>query len=128
MRKILCLDDSRFALTTLEDALKDIAEVISTVSIQEAEKTLEKNDIDLVIVDFVLGDGNGIDFTKKIKSMDHYKEIEVILVTSTLTPNVRSMAMQSGVDYCISKPIDNKELKSLVSKLLKLPLALAADS
>lgn len=71
-------------------------------TIGEAEKELEIDTPDVLLLDNHLPDGKGIDSVKKIKSK--YPELKIIMITAHDSPQDRLKAYSNGIDFFLSKP------------------------
>lgn len=88
--------------------------VFEADSIRAAGKLLEKEDIDVVLCDVKLPDGNGVDFVSQLRS--RYPSIEAILLTAygNIADGVR--AMKSGAFDYITKGDDNDKIIPLLAR------------
>jgi len=108
MNKILIVDDELGVRESLKFSLKDNYALEFASTGKEAIEKVEKNIPDLVILDIVLPDKDGIDVLKEIKSIDG--NIPVIMLTAVSQVKVAVDAMKAGaVDY-LTKPFDIEEL------------------
>ena len=83
----------------------------------ELIKILSNGEIpDLVIMDILLPDIDGLEVTKQIKRMD--PGIPVIAYTSYAMPGDRERCLQSGCDDYLSKPVDVRGFIQTVSNYL----------
>lgn len=121
MKRILHLDDSQMALRMMERILKDCAEVLSAVTVHDAEAILEDKTVDMVITDYLLDDGTGIDFTRRLRANEQYKDIPVLLVSASLSDEMAYKAMRAGVNQCFRKPLHPSEVRQAVVKQLASP-------
>ena len=78
-----------------------------------ANRILNSEDIDVVVCDLKLPDGNGLDFTKAIKS--RYPRAEIILLTAHANIPDVVQAMRSGAFDYIIKGDDNDKLLPLIA-------------
>lgn len=87
----------------------------------EALTILEKETPDLILTDWDMPNMSGIDFCKKIRANQDFKNIPVIMCTGikTSSENLKT-AFESGVVDFIRKPIDKVELMSRVNSMLML--------
>jgi two-component system chemotaxis response regulator CheY len=60
---------------------------------------------------------SGIDFLKQIKSMDDYRNIPVIMVTSEAAKLNVIEAVKAGVSAYVTKPINDKKFMEILSKV-----------
>lgn len=127
----MALDLSHYSILVVEDSeinlflLKRIlAEEYSTVFLasnaREALDILEKNTVDLILMDVIMGDMDGFQLTERLKNMENFKEIPVLFLTGLDSPEhiVKGFDL-GGVDY-ITKPFNREELLRRVKHQLKL--------
>jgi DNA-binding NtrC family response regulator len=91
--------------------------VVEAGDLKSGFKKLEFNDIDVVLCDVKLPDGNGVDFLEKIKTK--FPLVEVILLTAfgKISDGVR--AMKNGAFDYIVKGDDNDKIIPLLYKALE---------
>lgn len=72
MKNILIIDDEEKLRELLARIVKSEGfDVIEAADLKSGFKKLEQNDIDVVLCDVKLPDGNGVDFVQKIKTSFH---------------------------------------------------------
>jgi DNA-binding NtrC family response regulator len=86
-------------------------------SVKTANKWLEKEDIDVILCDVKLPDGNGVEFVREVKN--RYPQTEVIVLTAygNITDGVS--AMKNGAFDYITKGDDNDKIIPLLSRALE---------
>lgn len=82
------------------------------------KKLAEKNP-DLILLDIMLLDEDGLDILKKIRSVPETKKIPVIMVTAKTTEIDKVKGLDLGADDYLSKPFGVMELISRVKALLR---------
>ncbi|MDX2001618.1 MAG: sigma-54 dependent transcriptional regulator [Chitinophagales bacterium] len=92
-------------------------QVTEAKDIKAGLKTLEREDIDLVLCDVKLPDGNGIDATAQIKAA--YPSTEVIVLTAYGNIKDGVKAIQNGAFDYLTKGDDNERLIPLVSRAVE---------
>lgn len=115
MIKVLIIDDEEKLRSLLSKIISlEGFEVFQTSTIKLGLKRLESKDIDVVICDVKLPDGNGIETAKIIKN--NHPEVEVILLTAfgTITDGVQ--AIKNGAFDYITKGDDNNKIIPLLYK------------
>ncbi|MCK8818001.1 PleD family two-component system response regulator [Natroniella sulfidigena] len=127
--EILVVDDSRFIRLLLAQILKEegYQKLHLASSAQEAFKILglegkkvTKSKIDLVLLDIVMPQVDGIEVCQRIKQDPVLKDISVIMVTSKTDVDSLERAFSAGaIDY-ITKPIQKVELLARVNSVLRL--------
>lgn len=104
---------SRILLTkTIKVFSKEIIEAIDGVEALEACKN--NPDIDLVMMDINMPNMNGHEATKQIRQFN--KNVIIIAQTANAFDSDRKVAMESGCNDFISKPIIKNELLGLINK------------
>lgn len=85
----------------------------------EAISFVRKNRPDLVILDLMLPNKDGLDICQTIKSDPSVSGTIVILISAMDPTSNRFKGIKYGADYYIKKPFDPSELRSLVTIFLK---------
>jgi two-component system, NtrC family, response regulator AtoC len=112
---ILLVDDDKEILKALSQTIKqDNTQIFMSENISEALLVLEEEEIDIILSDLVLPDGNGIDLLKKIKQ--ERPETLFILMTGHSTVDNAVDALKSGAFDYITKPFNITEVRHLVDK------------
>jgi two-component system response regulator HydG len=78
---------------------------------------LEKRSFDVVLLDLVMPDLDGLDSLKKIKSLD--SDCEVIIITGYGTIPTAVEAMKAGAFHFLSKPFAPDDLRTVISRALE---------
>jgi two-component system alkaline phosphatase synthesis response regulator PhoP len=118
MKTILCVEDHQDYQFLISRVLKDYT-VLVAPTIKEAREMLERQPVQLILLDMVLPDGDGLKFFSMIQSEDAYKHIPVIFLSSTTEVANKVMAFTLGAEDYITKPVDPAELKARVTARLK---------
>lgn len=106
---ILIVDDNLTNLTVASGLFKKYnASTITALSGKECLNVLEKQKVDIVFLDYMMPEMNGIDTLLKIREMDDakFKTLPVIALTANVVSGAKEMFLQAGFDYYISKPIE----------------------
>ncbi|OIQ95248.1 cyclic di-GMP phosphodiesterase response regulator RpfG [mine drainage metagenome] len=120
--RILIVDDTQLNITLLQYLIKKIPEYES-VSFTDPHEALEwcrDNEPDLVVVDYMMPEMDGIMFTQQFRGFENYKDIPVLLVTANNETTVRHKALISGVTDFLNKPLDNSEFVARARNMLAL--------
>jgi two-component system chemotaxis response regulator CheY len=84
---------------------------------REALRQLELQKIDLVLLDWNMPELSGIEFLKKVRAMDQYKTLPIVMVTSEAARyNVIEALKHGATDYLI-KPVNERIFKEKLSKI-----------
>lgn len=115
MDSILIVDDEEKLRALLKRIIAlEGYKVYDVPTIAGARQVLEKQGIDIVLCDVKLGDGNGVEFTKEIKSK--YPFIEVILLTAYGNIPDGVVAIKNGAFDYLVKGDDNDRIIPLLSR------------
>ncbi len=118
MKNILIIDDEEKLRSLLARIVKSEGfEVFQAQDLKSGFKKLEQNDIDVVLCDVKLPDGNGVDFLQKIKTS--FPLTEVILLTAFGKISDGVQAMKNGAFDYIVKGDDNDKIIPLLYKALE---------
>ncbi len=117
--KALIVDDEPDIRELLDITLSRMDIDTQTVEdITQAKVCLAKSDFDLCLSDMKLPDGNGIDFVRHIS--ENYPNLPVAMITAHGNMESAIEALKAGAFDFVSKPVDLKILRNLVSSALKL--------
>ena len=117
MAKVLMVDDSRTSRKLLRSILEEGGhEVIGeAVNGQEGVQQFQALKPELVTMDITMPVLDGIEALKMIKALD--KDSKVIMVTAAGQKNKVMECIKAGADEFITKPFDNNEIISAVTKV-----------
>jgi CheY-like chemotaxis protein len=118
MRVLIC-EDNAVALKVMEVAMQELD--IETVVARDGRKALQileaDQNFDLIITDIHMPFQNGDEVLSFIREQLG-SNIPIIMVSSDADQDVIKMALKSGVNEFIEKPLDPKVLKAKVKKVL----------
>lgn len=114
MNKILLIEDNYMIVKAIVYLLKqNDFDVQVSYNLNDSLNYLS-SDIDVVILDLMLPDGDGLAFYKK-----HLKNKRTIILTAKDDEDIVVDAIDSGVDEYIIKPFRAKELVSRINKIIR---------
>ena len=110
--KILIIDDERELAGVVADILKNegYSNVESAFSLKEANEKIKKGQVHLILLDVMLGDGNGFDFYERLKNEGIFTKLPVIFLSARDEDESRLHGLGLGADDYITKPFLPKEL------------------
>ena len=119
MSKILVVDDEPADLRLVSHALEKLDHQVLTAETAEAAIQIIRRDRpEIVVLDIMLPDGNGLDVLKRVQDIDD--RLPVIFVTSSGDSGTAIRAMKLGaLDYLV-KPIDVAELRKVVTRAAEI--------
>lgn len=74
---------------------------------------------DLVIVDWMLPDGSGLELTRQLKRDGDTRELPVIMLTARAAEGDKVSGLESGADDYITKPFSPRELVARINAVLR---------
>jgi signal transduction histidine kinase/DNA-binding NarL/FixJ family response regulator/HPt (histidine-containing phosphotransfer) domain-containing protein len=120
--KVLVVDDNEFNIRVAEGLLalfKINAHKAS--SGKEAIEMVQNNDYDLVFMDHMMPEMDGVEATGIIRKLGgKYKNLPIIALTANAVQGAKEMFLSSGFDGFISKPIDIQELYRILKEWLPM--------
>jgi len=115
-KTIMVIDDSIVIRKMIEIALEDEDfNIVTAISGKEGLENIEIQQPNLVILDMMLPDMNGIDVLKTIKSNN---KLPVIMLSGKDSPQLIESAKEFGVDDFLPKPFRDEELVEKVRTLV----------
>ncbi|MBL0713742.1 MAG: sigma-54-dependent Fis family transcriptional regulator [Desulfosarcina sp.] len=114
---ILIVDDEKSVRESLRMALQEGYELHFAANGQEALRLFQTRAIDIVLLDIMLPDMNGIDLLKKFKQID--RALRVIMVTAVKEIQTAVDAMKAGAFDYLLKPFDIEHVRALAERALE---------
>jgi len=110
-QKILIVDDNLDSIAIMRSILENRGyEVYVAVSGTEALQVVNKEALDLVLLDVMMPEMSGIEVLQQIKDNSQTGRLAVILVTAKTHDEDVMVGYQYGADYYITKPFTAKQL------------------
>lgn len=118
--RFLIIDDDPGVCSVLENIIEDhdLGEVIDVIYNGESGVSLiPKFKPDIVFVDFLLPDIDGVEIVNRIKSK--HSDIDFIMISQVSDDDMISDAYESGIEFYISKPINVIEVISVTKRVIE---------
>ncbi|MCR5733275.1 MAG: response regulator [Lachnospiraceae bacterium] len=119
--KALIVDDEPMNLVVASSLFRDYEMIIDTAeSGKEAIKKFKDNDYDIVFMDHMMPEMDGVEAMKKIKSVgsDLGKAAVVVALTANAVSGAREMFIREGFDGFIAKPINTADFERVMLRVL----------
>lgn len=116
MRILLIEDDPQTAQTVKEELEKQFIVEVANSGV-DGEYQAHVNKYDLIILDYMLPDINGIDVCKSIRSSGNHAAI--LMLTGEAEVSNKVQALESGADDYLTKPFSFDELRARIKALLR---------
>jgi DNA-binding NtrC family response regulator len=110
-------DDVDFLAGVAEVAAQEGFAVTGARSLAEAREHLAGHEADLVLVDLMLPDGDGISLLREIKDKTN-SDVVVVSGSATLDSAIEALRL-GALDY-LTKPLDNRRLKAVLAHVLRI--------
>ena len=120
MTKVYIIEDDEDINELLVYNLKkENFEVRSFLNGKEGLEAIKKDKPDIVILDIMLPDIDGIEICKTLKSSDEYSNIPIIMLTAKSTEIDKVVGLELGADDYITKPFSFRELIARIKAVLR---------
>lgn len=118
--KIISVDDTFTNLLIIEEIAKDIGfHVESFENPLNALEHIKENNVDLMFVDYMMPEMNGIELIKKTKEVQ--PDIVLIMITAIADdPKLKNEALSLGVTDFLTKPFDMLDLQTKIKHFAQL--------
>ncbi len=110
-------DDADFLEGVTEIATQEGFAVTCARSLSEAREHLANGPRDLVLIDLMLPDGDGIGLLRDVRDTS---TSDVVLVSGMATVDSAIEALRLGALDYLTKPLDNRRLKAVLAHVLRL--------
>lgn len=118
-KKILVVDDEPDAVVLLSIRLKSCGyDVISAPDGKACLKKAVEENPDLIILDILMPEINGLEVCRCLKKSDRTKDIPVIMLTAKGSDTDKVVGRVIGADYYIAKPFNPEDLLSKMKTAL----------
>ncbi|MDP2387175.1 MAG: response regulator [Bacteroidota bacterium] len=115
--KVLIVDDDELILMALRQKLeKEGMQVFTSSNIYDAYFKVNQIEPDLILLDIVLPDMNGLSFMNMINSNVLDTRIPVILMSSLATDDIIEKSYEMGASGYITKPFDMNSITGIIKQ------------
>jgi putative two-component system response regulator len=122
MYTVLLVDDNLTNLVLVRKLVSRIeeCEILSFTDPAAALATLEDRDVDLMLVDYLMPEIDGVEFTRRVRLMRRHAMAPIVMVTTSDERSVLLEALEAGATDFLNKPLDPLEFRVRVRNLLEL--------
>jgi two-component system NtrC family sensor kinase len=118
---VLIVDDSLTVRMDLADAFETVGlRPLLCSTIREARETFAVETIDLVILDVMLPDGDGVEFLKEIRTRLATPDLPILMLSGEAEVKDRIRGLQTGADDYVGKPYDADYVVARGRELVRL--------
>lgn len=120
---VLVVDDEPSIFDVIEGMLyREGYDLIYIDSGFEVLKRLDEIQPDVILLDVMMPDMDGIETCRQIKSNARWRHIPIITVTALSAMEDLARALDAGADDFVSKPVNSIELRARVRSMLRIKL------
>lgn len=117
---VLAIDDEDHILELLKYNLENNSFKVTTcTSVEQAEEILDKQKVDIILLDIMLPGIDGITALEKFRKDNRTKAIPIILLTAKSEEVDKVIGLELGADDYITKPFSVRELIARVKAVLR---------
>ena len=118
MFKILVVEDDKHTRMLLQAILESANYTVLTANNgEDALEVMEKEHVDLVVLDIMMPKMDGYEFTKILRENDN--NLPILMVSAKQLPADKRKGFLVGTDDYITKPIDEEEMLLRIRALLR---------
>ncbi|MBM4170692.1 MAG: response regulator [Ignavibacteria bacterium] len=120
MKKMLVVEDDLLSQKVLIRLFKKDFEINTVESVERFYEEFNGVSYDIIIMDIALrGIKHGLELTREMRSSEIYKNTPILCLTAHALLKDRTLALDSGVDAYLTKPVTNKVLRETVKRLIE---------
>jgi two-component system phosphate regulon response regulator PhoB len=120
MARILIIEDDADLRDMINESLMHAGYHTGAVAdIRSARDALESLPYDLLLLDWMLPDASGLQWLRKLRREDKFRDLPVIMLTARGEVSDRVQGLDSGADDYLVKPFSLKELLARIRSQLR---------
>jgi putative two-component system response regulator len=119
---IVIIDDSPITIALLRKLVGklDDCTAVPFISAAQGLEWCVAHDPDLVIVDYLMPEMDGLEFTRRFRTLPGKADTPVLMVTAAEDRELRHRALTLGINDFLNKPFDQIELQARARNMLAL--------
>jgi DNA-binding response OmpR family regulator len=124
--RVLIVEDEPHVAASLRELLEREGYAVTMAgSVAEAKRALAAEALDVMLLDWRLPDGEGIDLLKELRKTS---DLPVLMVTARVDVIDKVLGLEIGADDYVTKPVEPRELLARIKARLRKPRADAKPS
>lgn len=118
-KTVLVVDDNKINIKIAEKLLShyDFLVIDSALSGKEAIEKVRKNNYDLVFMDIMMPEMDGVETLHKLRDLGYEKP--VVTLTADAVEGSREKYLSEGFSEYLSKPVSTKDMDYIINKYIK---------
>jgi len=120
---VMVVDDQSTGRAILEQVVRSLDERVAVEGFArpvDAVVWATRHVSDLVLVDYMMPDMDGIEFVRRLRALPGYEHVPIVMVTVHDDRKVRYAALDVGITDFLTKPVDARECLARCRNLLTL--------
>ena len=114
---IIYIEDNRFNIKLIQNLAEKLGlEIKAFENPKEGLEYCKNNDVDLLLVDYMMPELNGIDLVNLLKK--EKPDVPIVMITALDDLKLRKKATLSGIDAFLPKPVNVNDFKETIFRLL----------
>jgi two-component system phosphate regulon response regulator PhoB len=93
--------------------------VVAAADAKDAQQLLQDNTPDLILLDWMLPGLSGVDWARRLKKDENFRDIPIILVTARGEEEDKIRGLEIGADDYVTKPFSPRELTARIKAVLR---------
>lgn len=119
MKKILFADDEEILRMLIMDTLEDQDYLVDEAEDgQVAVDLIEKNDYDLIILDYMMPVFTGIEVIKIVRNNPKKANMKIMMLSAKSQQFEQDKVLEAGANYFMAKPFSPMELLRKIEEIL----------
>jgi DNA-binding response OmpR family regulator len=112
-------DDARLGAMVVDYLGRNGVAVIHAENAAEGRAQLQREPFDLVILDLMLPDADGLELCRQIRADSRCADLPIVMLTAKGDPLDRVVGLELGADDYVSKPFEPRELLARIRAVLR---------
>ena len=118
--RLLLIDDDKRLTDMVSGYLRQNGFGVETAgSLASGREQLKLASYDAVVLDLMLPDGDGLEFTREMRSQPRTRRLPLLMLTARGEPMDRIVGLEIGADDYLGKPFEPRELLARIKPLLR---------
>src|SRR5205823_4704282 len=120
---VMVVDDQSTGRAILEQVVRSLDERIAVEGFARPVDAIvwaTRRVADLVLVDYMMPDMDGIEFVRRLRALPGYENVPIVMITVHDDRKVRYAALDAGITDFLTKPVDTRECLARCRNLLTM--------
>ena len=120
MKRILAVDDSAMNLKLVENIIKQEYQSVLVTSGAEAIDYLKENTVDLILLDLIMPEMDGIETYDRLRELENGRNVPVIFLTADTESASEIVCLKKGAADFVRKPFLPEVVQNRIRRVLEL--------